>query len=58
MSKVIMSNGGFTVDWLKRKVFQRKTEKETAQTCGFMFSLSFSLNTVNLNQVVPNYYYP
>lgn len=55
MSKVIMDNGGFTVDWSKSKAFQPK--KETAQTRVFMHSLSFHLNVVNLDQVAPNYYY-
>ena len=56
-SKVIVGNGGFTVAWLKLRVFQH-WQKETAKTRVLILSLSFFLNTVNLNEVAPNYYYP
>ena len=58
MLKVIMRNRGFTLDWLRRRYFSVQLEKETAQTREFTPSLSFELNTMNLKQVAPNYYYP
>ena len=52
-----MGDGGLTITWLKLKVFQN-WENETEQTRVLMPYLSFKLNTVNLNQKAPNYYYP
>ena len=38
MSKVIVGNGGFTVDWSKSNIFQPTCKKETAQTSVLMHS--------------------
>ena len=57
MSKVFMDNDGFFTSLIEAQGISA-LEKEAAQTRVFMHSLTFLLNTLNLNQLALNYYYP